>query len=77
MIILVCDLALTEPSILEKEKTFLSSVKNWKVVGRSLSLQMFNSLLVLLPSCTSPKCIDLFDRLTLKPSARPMHEKLS
>jgi hypothetical protein len=26
---------------------------------------MLRSLLVLLPSCTSPKCIDFADRLTL------------
>ena len=63
--ILVYDLALTVPSILENENTFLSSVKNWKDVGRSLSLQMLRSLLVLLPSYTSPKCMDFADRLTL------------
>jgi hypothetical protein len=67
--ILVCDLALTTPSILENEYTFLSSVKNWKVVGRSLSLQMFKRRLVLLPNCTSPKCIEVAESLTSKPSA--------
>ena len=46
------------------------------MVGRSLSLLIFSSLFVLLPSYTSPKCTLLTLRLTLYPSACPMQEKI-
>ena len=69
MMILACELGFMSPSVFENEKMLALSLKNWKVVGWSLSLMIFNNLLVVDVNYTSPKWIDLLDRHTSDPFA--------
>ena len=48
-------LALTMPSVMEKEYMLLLSVKNWNEVGKSLLFTTFSRRLVVYYVCTSPK----------------------